>query len=531
MRGRLPGTEQEKAMPSPEEGPMVLCMLCGQSNPAGAVWCSNCRGVWRRVAAAPGDKALTTEERLRRWRRTTIIRRALLATVSVAVVVFLAIYSLELTVPPLPTPSSTINSASGIGEWAMSTRNLSGPGPVPGEGGAFVGRVRWAVKTSGSMVSTPAIQGGRVYFTTYDGRVVALDEATGSQLWEYRGSGVIYSSPAVAGDLLFYGGLDSTVTALDADTGEKRWQFEAQTMIMGSPIVHDGVVYIGSGGGHVYALDAMTGERRWSHTATGGIVNTPALAGDILVVSSVDGAVHLYDIGTGKRRFVFGDIGGRIEGSPLVVGDSVYGVASNGRAYSLDLREKEVPLAKGWYNTRIQLYLWGMMGYPGAPKGLKWITPLGGTLVTTPTADEDTLYISSNEGRLHALDRTTGKVRWTFKLGGDYPSAPTVPTITVPSITIRVEGQEEVDEQAVPAMTGEEGRLTSKSGSVYLSAPTLVGDVLLVGDGDGRLHAIDTGSGEEQWVMQIARGQTSTPVVAGGTLYLASRDGTLYAIE
>ena len=52
-----------------------------------------------------------------------------------------------------------------------------------------------------------------------------------------------------------------------------------------------------------------------------------------------------------------------------------------------------------------------------------------------------------------------------------------------------------------------------------------------MGDSTGELHALDKESGEEQWSLQIAEGLISTPVLADGTLYLASKDGTLYAVE
>jgi outer membrane protein assembly factor BamB len=69
------------------------------------------------------------------------------------------------------------------------------------------------------------------------------------------------------------------------------------------------------------------------------------------------------------------------------------------------------------------------------------------------------------------------------------------------------------------------------SGTDKLSTPTLVEHIVLVGDSKGELHALDKNSGEEQWSLQIAEGLISIPVLADGTLYLASKDGTLYAVE
>ena len=104
--------------------------------------------------------------------------------------------------------------------------------------------------------------------------------------------------------------------------------------------------------------------------------------------------------------------------------------------------------------------------------------------VSKSAADEDNLYIPTQDGRLVAIDRLTGTILWTFK-----------------------------------------------SGTHGLSTPTIVADVLLVGDDQGLLHAVDLNSGEERWALQIADGSISTPVLADGTLYLASKDGTLYAVE
>ena len=59
----------------------------------------------------------------------------------------------------------------------------------------------------------------------------------------------------------------------------------------------------------------------------------------------------------------------------------------------------------------------------------------------------------------------------------------------------------------------------------------MVENIVLVGDSKGKLRAVDKVTGEEQWSLQIAEGLISIPVLADGTLYLASTDGTLYAVE
>jgi outer membrane protein assembly factor BamB len=436
------------------------------------------------VAAAPGEKVLLTDERERNRKRFVRIRRGIVGSVVVSVVVVLAVQFLNIT-PPLPQPSSTISSESGPGEWAMIHRNYGGPSPVPGESAAIAGRVLWTFETSSPIVSTPAVKDGNLYLTTQDNRVVSLNAFTGVVNWEYETVAPVDSSPAVAGDLVFFGVRNKRVIALDAATGLEQWEFVTDgNPTIGSPIVKDGVVYIGSGDGNIYALDALTGTKQWDHLTQDWITNTPALSEDLLVVSSLDGRVTIYDTDTGKRRFSFRGFGQMVVGSPIIVEESIYVPYRNGLVASVDLKEKEVLFASRVYRASLQLWLWGMMGHPGLPKGVNWATRLGATVDETPAADEDKIYVPTQDGSLIALDRLTGNTLWTFI-----------------------------------------------SGARGLSTPTIVQNVLLVGDDQGVLHAVDSDSGEEQWALQITGGPISTPVLANGTLYLASKDGTLYAVE
>ena len=490
LQGTLPGIEPPPAPPL-EEGPAIICTVCGQTNAAGREWCIDCWAVLGRSAAAPGQKVVSTEERSRRWKRNTRIIKAAVASAAVVLAVYTGIQILDVR-PPLATPSSAMSSVSGPGEWAMIHREFTGPVPVPGEPSDFSnGEVKWTFTASDEIVSTPAIKDGKVFVTSHDRMVSALDEATGELLWEFQDVAPIDSSPAVTEDMVFYGSRGKRIIALDADTGVQRWEFVAENNpTLGSPIVKDGVVYVGSGDQNIYALDALTGEEIWHFETMDWITNTPVLSDDKLVVASMDGRATIYDTDTGKRRFASRVINRSVVGSPIIVEDSVYLAFRNGQLVSIDLNATEFPLAAKWYTVKTQLFLWALMGPPGLPRGFNWTQRTGGTVLTTPASDGDKLYVASQEGRLLAVDRHTGEPVWRWKTDAE-----------------------------------------------SLSSPTLVGDVVLVGDRAGVLHAIDTATGEERWSLQITEDDPelsedlATPVVAGGTLYLASRNGTLYAIE
>jgi eukaryotic-like serine/threonine-protein kinase len=67
-------------------------------------------------------------------------------------------------------------------------------------------------------------------------------------------------------------------------------------------------------------------------------------------------------------------------------------------------------------------------------------------------------------------------------------------------------------------------------GPIY-SSPTLHGDGIYVGSGDGHLYALDVRTGTERWRLGTGGAVDSAPAVADGVVYVVSRDGSLYAVD
>lgn len=476
----FPGLEQQEAL-----GPPLICTVCGYSNIAGATWCAECWGVLRRVAAVEGEAVISTGERTLRNQKAAKIRRVLLGSGLAAVCAITLLQLFNVTLPLTP-PSSNISSESAIGEWSMIHRNFEGSGQVPGENVANIdGKVKWTFETSEPIVSVPIVKNQKLYLSTHDRRVIALDTTTGDIIWEHATLAPVDSSPSVSDDMIFVGIRNSGVISLDATTGKKIWEFSTkENPTTGSPIVKDGIVYIGSGDSHIYAVDALTGTKQWSYATEDWITNTPALSDDILAVSSLDGQVTIYDTDTGKRRFSFKGLTRLVMGSPIIIEDSIYAAYREGRVISVNKMEEEVPFAKALYRIKLQLWVWGMGGHPGYPKGLNWVRRMPHVIDTTMAGDQDKIYVPTQDGFVYAMDRLTGKPVWSFS-----------------------------------------------SGINRLSTPTVTENLVLVVDGNGQLHALNRDTGEEEWMIQVAGNLTSTPVLAGGMLYLASEDGILYALE
>lgn len=137
--------------------------------------------------------------------------------------------------------------------------------------------------------TTVTAANGLIYLAGDDGKVRALDSATGKLKWHFKTAGPIMQPPSIWKGRAYVGSGDGFIYALDATNGKLLWRFRAapverRTMVYGSlcstwPVnsgvyVEDGVAYAAAGiidydGTYIYALDAETGEIIWQNNSSG----------------------------------------------------------------------------------------------------------------------------------------------------------------------------------------------------------------------------------------------------------------------
>lgn len=267
--------------------------------------------------------------------------------------------------------------------------------------------------------SSPVQDGQRLYVGAENGNLYAIDLKTRKLQWLFHARGGISSTPAVADGVVVFLGRDGRIQALEAASGKPLWSFRTQgesvfaahgmfglpktgepvpdpwDLYLSSPLVHAGRVYVGSSDQHVYALDARTGALAWAYR-TGGIVHSsPALAGNNVVVGSWDGAVYALDAETGEQRWRYQtrteqkiSVMTGVQASPSADADTVYIGSRDGFFYALDAAS-------------------------GEPK---WRYDAQGTwIVGTAAQDDAHVYVgTSDTGLLLALDKKSGKERYRF---------------------------------------------------------------------------------------------------------------------
>src|SRR5258708_2523122 len=72
---------------------------------------------------------------------------------------------------------------------------------------------------------------------------------------------------------------------------------------------------------------------------------------------------------------------------------------------------------------------------------------------------------------------------------------------------------------------------TFKTNGAVISSPAVTGGTVYVGSSDGNLYAIDRETGKQKWKFRTQGPISSSPAVANGTVYFLSYDGVFYALS
>lgn len=146
----------------------------------------------------------------------------------------------------------------------------------------------------------------------------------------------IYCSPAVGHGQVFVGDDLGQLTAYRMKDGKKGWTFHTGKRIVGGPAVKDETVVVGSADGHIYGLNAATGELRWKVTAAGPVLGAITIDGDKAYVGASDGTFRAIQIQTGKVVWSYTGVKGYVECQPLIDGDNVVFGAWDNTLYALN---------------------------------------------------------------------------------------------------------------------------------------------------------------------------------------------------
>ena len=181
------------------------------------------------------------------------------------------------------------------------------------------------------IVGGTAVAEGMLLVGSSDGYLYSFDTEDGAQNWRFPTGNKVWSTPALVDGVAYFGSLDQHVYAVATDDGEELWRFPTKGGVAATPVVAQGRVYVGAFDSVFYALDAQTGSEVWRFDGASGWYWGEAVATeDTIYAPSLDGSLYALDIVSGRLRWSYAT-GGRITGSPVIVGDRIAIPSSDGR--------------------------------------------------------------------------------------------------------------------------------------------------------------------------------------------------------
>jgi outer membrane protein assembly factor BamB len=173
------------------------------------------------------------------------------------------------------------------------------------------GRLLWTMETGAPFEAPARFDGDTVYVGSNDGRLYAVELATGKLRWKYDAQQEVGTTPIVAGDLVLVMTLQDTLVAVDARTGAWRWHHrregrEGFTVRGAAAVVVSGALALGAySDGTIAALELATGTVRWERKVApaGDFMDVDSLwlASGRLYAAAYSGAVYALDPETGSQ--------------------------------------------------------------------------------------------------------------------------------------------------------------------------------------------------------------------------------------
>lgn len=338
--------------------------------------------------------------------------------------------------------------------------------------------VAWTVQVGGAIQSHLTRAGATLYVTTMGNDLIALNAATGHEQWRFQTGGPVFSTPHIApvgtASIVYFGSADHFVYAVNAITGKLIWKTTTGGAVFASAATAPGVVCIASVDTKIYGLDAADGRILWTAQGAGMYQSQAVTDGERFFVGGWDNYFRALDVKTGHELWQ----------------------QKFGRAF--------------------------------------YFAPAIGS----PTVGEGKVYVTSNDGYLHAMDAISGKLLWEVGplLYGDLqqPASAALGYSGPLYHDGRIYNASLTDKGYVfcfDAATGHKLWDTPTGSVIYDSSCAFGAGNIYVGSVNGTFSAIRAEDGVMQWQYRLGPGHVlDSPATDASRVYIGSMSGKVTAL-
>jgi outer membrane protein assembly factor BamB len=176
------------------------------------------------------------------------------------------------------------------------------------------------VELGGQLWAQPVTDGKRVFVTSIDHSVIAVDIETYNVAWNIDIPAAIPGGLAVGSDgMLYVGSLASKLEQIDPETGQHKSAFEAKDWLWSAPAVNGDLLYFGDVSGSFYSFNTADAKLDWSIQPDGAITAGALFHNDLIVLATESGWIYAVDK-DGNPKWS-DEVGGKIYTTPVAVGD------------------------------------------------------------------------------------------------------------------------------------------------------------------------------------------------------------------
>ena len=390
--------------------------------------------------------------------------------------------------------------AEGAGLSApLTTLTASHPGLNAGHAGGHLAldlplEERWDVEIGSGgdefvELAVPVVGAGHVFAVSASGEVSAIEIETGKLSWrvsieDFEDDVIpgIAGGLAISGSAVFVHGGGHNLAALSVEDGSVIWSQRFQLPLRGGPTVYaKKALAVTDIDANLFMLRIDNGSVLWDRAGlpSGTIVYgapSPAIYDNQIAVAAHGGELSLLDADNGdviwsdnlatfNPRTPLQGLGD-IRAHPVHDGGLVFAVSQSGRTAAFAVRS-------------------GL---------LLWELPIGG--IEMPWVAGDSVFIVTLDGRLYAIRRNDGAIRWVAELPGALPI----------------------------------GAVAAEDIPRYVGPVVAAGKVIIVAeDGNILLFNADTGALEDE--ADVGGRIVTAPQLAAGMMFVLDNSGTLTAFD
>jgi len=269
--------------------------------------------------------------------------------------------------------------------------------------------------------------------------------------------------------ILYVADHSGLVMALHADSGKHIWKKQFTDAFTAGPNVANNYLALGTRDAGVLLLDKNDGQLIWKKSVSSEILAAPQISSSNVIVQSNDGKITALDLRSGEQVWVYDrnvpPLTLRGTASPVITEDKVITGFANGKLVALSVDDGKMI----WETT---------IAVPKGRSELERMVDVDGLI----QVHDDTVYVSSFQGRAVALTAGTGRILWTREM------------------------------------------------SSHLGV-SMANDLLFITDVDGKIWALDRRNGSTLWVQEkLKKIVTTTPLVVAENLIVGGIDGSIFSL-